>query len=198
MYVSVWRWRVEQSLQGRKIAILVEKGFEQVELVEPREALDQAGAKTSVISPVHGKVKGWNHTDWGDDVTVDVLLSEAKPEDYDALLLPGGVMNPDALRMNAAAVHFVKSFFDQGKPVAAICHGPWMLVEADVASGKRLTSYPSLKTDLKCAGAQWVDEAVVTDGNLTTSRRPADIPQFSARIVQEFARGARQMAGSRT
>ncbi|MHB0876445.1 MAG: type 1 glutamine amidotransferase domain-containing protein [Anaerolineae bacterium] len=190
---------MEQRLQGKKVAILVEEGFEQVELTEPRTALDDAGADTYLISPVQGKVKGWNHTDWGDELSVDVNLSDARPEDYDALLLPGGVMNPDKMRMNADAVRFVKAFFDQHKPVAAICHGPWMLVEADVVRGRRLTSYPSLKSDLKCAGAQWVDEAVVTDGNLTTSRNPDDIPQFAHRIIQEFtARSARQMAGSRT
>jgi protease I len=176
-----------ESLQGKKIAILVTDGFEQVELTEPRKALDQAGAKTAIVSPAEGKVKGWNHTEWGDKLPVDVPLQQANPKDYDALLLPGGVMNPDKLRMDPAAVRFVKSFVDAGKPIAAICHGPWTLIEAGGVRGKKMTSWPSLQTDLKNAGANWVDQQVVNDGNLVTSRKPDDIPAFNQEMVKLFA-----------
>jgi protease I len=177
-----------ESLQERKVAILVADGFEQVELTEPRKALEQAGAKTEIVSPAEDKVKGWNHTDWGQELPVDVPLAQANPEDYDALLLPGGVMNPDKLRANLAAVRFVKHFFLAGKPVAAICHGPWTLIEAGVIRNRRITSYESIQTDLKNAGAQWVDQEVVTDGNLVTSRKPDDIPAFNRAMVELFAR----------
>jgi len=177
------------KLNGKKIAILVENGFEQVEMTEPRQALEQAGAGTDLVSPVSGKVKGWQHTKWGDEFDVDVPLDRADPEDYDALLLPGGVMNPDKLRMNPKAVAFVRRFFEDGKPVAAICHGPWLLVEADVARGRRVTSWPSVKTDLKNAGANWVDEQVVVDNGLVTSRKPDDIPAFNKKMIEEFAEG---------
>jgi protease I len=176
-----------ENLQGKKVAILVADGFEQVELTEPRKALDQAGAKTAIVSPAEGKVKGWNHTEWGDQLPVDVPLQQANPQDYDALLLPGGVMNPDKLRANPAAVRFVKSFVDAGKPIAAICHGPWTLIEAGAVRGKKMTSWPSLQTDLKNAGADWVDQQVVNDGNLVTSRKPDDIPAFNQEMVELFA-----------
>ncbi len=177
-------------LNGKRVAILVTDGFEQVEMVKPRKALDKAGAKTVLISPVaptSQTVRGWKETKWGSKFNVDVPLDQASIQDYDALLLPGGVLNPDKLRINAGAVEFVKSFFDANKPVAAICHGPQLLIEADVVRGRRMTSWPSLKTDLTNAGAQWVDESVVTDSNLVTSRKPDDIPQFNQAMVNEFA-----------
>jgi len=181
-----------QPLQGMTVAILVANGFEQVELTEPRTALQEAGADTHVVSPAQGTVKGWNHTEWGEEVPVDVPLDEADAERYDALLLPGGVMNPDKLRMNPKATSFVKVFFDAGKPVAVICHGPWTLVDAGVAKGRRLTSYPSLQADLTNAGAEWVDQEVVVDRGLVSSRKPDDIPAFNRKMVEEFAEGRHQ------
>jgi protease I len=178
---------MSSTLKGKMIAILATDGVEQVELVEPRKALEHAGAETEVIAPHSGEIKGWDHTDWGRNIKVVRELNEASFEDYDALLLPGGVINPDKLRMDTRAVAFVKKFFDAGKPVAAICHGPWMLVEAGVVKGRTLTSWPSLQTDLRNAGATWVDEEVVTDGNLTTSRKPEDIPAFNKRVIEQFA-----------
>jgi protease I len=180
---------MEQELRGRKVAILVEDGFEQVELTEPRQALIEAGAEAHVISPRPDNVRGWNHREWGDEIRVDVRLEQARPEEYHALLLPGGVMNPDRLRMNAEAVSFVKSFMNERKPVAVICHGPWTLVEADAVRGRRITSWPSLRTDLENAGAEWVDEAVVVDQGLVSSRKPDDIPAFNARMIEEFREG---------
>ena len=176
-----------ENLKGLKVAILVDDGFEQVELVEPRKALDQAGAVTRIVSPKGKRVRGWNFTDWGDELPVDVALDAAKPNDFDALLLPGGVFNPDALRMQPKAVAFVKAFFDAGKPVASICHGPWTLIEAGAARGRRLTSWPSLKTDLCNAGAEWLDQEVVIDSNLVTSRNPDDIPAFNRAMIKLFA-----------
>jgi protease I len=155
----------------------------------PRQALDDQGADTKVVSPAgSSSIKGWKHTDWGSKVRVDVALADASPGDFDALLLPGGVMNPDKLRMIPEAVAFVKAFFDAGKPVAAICHGPWTVLEAGCARGKRMTSWPSLKTDLRNAGANWVDEDVVVDGSLVTSRKPDDIPAFNREMIKLFAR----------
>ncbi len=183
---------LDVPLAAKKVAILVADGFEQVEMTEPRNALEKAGAETTLISPSSGKVKGWKHTRWGNQFAVDIPLEEAHAEDYDALVLPGGVMNPDHLRMNAQAVAFVKSFFDAGKPVAAICHGPWTLVEAGVVRGRKMTSYPSIKTDLKNAGASWVDEEVVVDNGLVTSRKPDDIPAFNRKMIEEFAEGIHQ------
>lgn len=176
------------DVKGKKVAILVADGFEQVEMVKPRQALDEAGAKTSIVSPSDGQVKGWNHTEWGDTFPVDVPLSQAKPEDFDALQLPGGVMNPDKLRMNPKAVQFVKAFLDAGKPVAVICHGPWTIIEAGHAKGRRIASWPSLKTDLKNAGAEWVDESAVTDGNVVSSRNPDDIPAFNKAMIELFSK----------
>jgi protease I len=177
------------NLEGKKVAMLVEEGFEQIELTSPKEALEAAGAKVSVVSPQKGKVKGWNMTKWGTKVKVDVPLANAKAEDFDALVLPGGVMNPDKLRRNEWALQFVKAFFDAGKPVAAICHGPWTLIDAGVASGRRMTSYESIQTDLKNAGATWVDEEVVVDNGLVTSRKPDDLPAFNAKMIEEIGEG---------
>lgn len=154
------------NVTGLKVAILVEDGFERVELVEPRKALDQAGAETRIVSPKNERVRSWNFTDWGEDFPVDIALDRAEPDDFGALLLPGGVMNPDTLRMQAQAVAFVKAFFDAGKPVAVTCHGPWTVIEAGAARGRRIASWPSLKTDLRNAGAEWVDQEVVVDGNV--------------------------------
>jgi len=181
-----------QSLNGKKVAILVENGFEEVELTEPKQALETAGATTQIVSPQQGTVLSWQSTNWGDKFPVEVQLDRASPDDYDALLLPGGVMNPDKLRMNPKAVQFVRAFFDAHKPVAAICHGPWTLIEADVVEGRKLTSYPSLKTDLLNAGAKWVDQEVVVDNGLVTSRNPHDIPAFNRKIVEEFAEGVHE------
>lgn len=177
------------SLKNKRVAILATDGFEYVELAEPRKALDAAGAETDVVSPKGGEIQGWNHHEPGDSVKVDVALKSADPEDYDALLLPGGVMNPDQLRTQPDAVHFVCAFFDAKKPVAAICHGPWMLVEAGVVKDRKLTSWPSLKTDIGNAGGLWSDEEVITDHGLVTSRKPQDIPAFNRKMVEEFAEG---------
>lgn len=178
------------KLEGKKIAILVEEGFEQVELTKPKEALEQEGAETHIISPNKNKeIKAWNHTEWGDKFTVDKRLSEVDATNYDGLLLPGGVMNPDNLRVNKDAVSFVNNFMEAGKPVAAICHAPWTLIETGKVKGKRMTSYHTLKTDLINAGAEWVDEEVVVDQGLVTSRNPDDIPAFNRKMVEEFAEG---------
>ena len=177
------------QLSNKKVAILATDGFEQVELFEPKQALEEAGAKTVVIAPKSGTIQGWNHYDKGDEIPVDLTLDSATPEDYDALLLPGGTVNPDQLRVQEKAVQFVKAFFQAGKPVAAICHGPWTLVEADVVRGRTMTSWPSLKTDLKNAGANWVDEEVVVDQGLVTSRNPHDIPAFIDKTIEEIAEG---------
>ncbi len=183
------------NLSGKKIAILATDGFEQSELIKPRQALDQAGATTEVISPKTGEIKGWNHTEWGESVKVDKALGQANPADYAALVLPGGVMNPDHLRMDPAAVDFVRKFVETGKPVAAICHGPWLLVEAGVVKGKKVTSWPSLKTDLRNAGAEWIDQEVSKDGQFITSRKPDDIPAFSRTIIDTLtASGTRAAA----
>lgn len=176
-----------QQLQNLNVAILVDHGFEQVELSEPKKALEAAGAKTFIISPQQSQVKGWATTQWGDVFQVDVPLGQAKPGDYDALLLPGGVMNPDKLRMQPNAVEFVRAFLSQNKPVAAICHGPWLLVEANGVRGKTVTSWPSLQTDIRNAGGHWVDQDVVVDGLVVTSRKPDDIPVFNDRMITLFA-----------
>ena len=181
---------MENTLNKMKVAILVTDGFEQVELTKPREMLDAQGATTHVISPEKDEVKAWNSIDWGETVKVDVPLENARPEYYDALLLPGGVMNPDSLRTNKDAVAFVKAFFDAGKPVAAICHGPQMLIEAEVVEGRKLTSYSSLQTDLRNAGAEWVNEEVVSSDGLVTSRKPDDIPAFNKAMVELFSKQA--------
>ncbi|HWF17639.1 MAG TPA: type 1 glutamine amidotransferase domain-containing protein [Verrucomicrobiae bacterium] len=189
---------MSDELQGKKIAILVDQGFEQVEMTEPRKALEEAGAETDLISPEEKKVKSWETSKWGKSFKVDVPLAEANAQEYDALLLPGGVMNPDKLRAKPEAVAFVKSFFDAGKPVAAICHGPWTVIETGAARGRRMTSWPSLKTDLRNAGADWVDEEVVVDNGLVTSRKPDDIPAFNQKIIEEFREGVHPKEGNRT
>ena len=180
----------KKNLTGKTIAILVDEGFEQVELIKPRKALEKAGAQTRVVSPQDGEVRGWNFKKWGKFVAVDVPLDSANPSEFDALLLPGGVMNPDKLRMNTKAVEFVKHFIDSGKPIAAICHAPWTLIEAGGVQGRTITSWPSLKTDLRNAGGNWVDQEVVTDRGLVTSRMPDDIPIFNKKMIEEFAEGA--------
>jgi protease I len=182
------------TLNGKKIAILATNGFEQAELLEPRKALSEAGATTEVISPNDGEIKGWKSKDWGETVHVDKTLEQANPQDYDALVLPGGVLNPDHLRMNPAAVDFVRKFVNTGRTVAAICHGPWMLVEAGVVNGKSITSWPSLKTDLKNAGANWVDKEVCTDGQFITSRKPDDIPAFNHTIIDALSSSSSRAA----
>jgi protease I len=178
------------NLQGKIIAILATDGFEQSELMKPKKALEEAGAQTQVVSPAENKIKGWDKKNWGEDVSVDVPLESADPSQYDALLLPGGVMNPDHLRMNPAAVRFVKHFFEHAKPVAAICHGPWMLVEAGAVQGRTITSWPSLKTDIRNAGGTWVDEEVVLSNGVVTSRKPDDIPAFNREMIDLFSKGA--------
>jgi protease I len=182
------------KLHGTKVAILATDGVEQVELIEPRKALDEAGATTTLVSLKAGAIQGMNHHDKGDRIQVDRTLDDVRADDFDALLLPGGVANPDALRMDAHAVAFVRAFADAGKPIAVICHGPWTLIEADVVRGKRITSWPSLKTDLRNAGATWVDEPNVVDGNLTSSRKPDDIPLFNRNMLALFAGGIRPAA----
>jgi protease I len=182
---------MKQELNGKKVAILVADGFEQSEFEGPRTALDEAGAETFVISPAKGQVTAWDGeaNDFGDAFDVDVALDDAEPDNYDALLLPGGVKNPDTLRTLPKAVSFARAFFEAGKPVAAICHGPQLLIEADVVRGRKMTSYPSVRKDLINAGATWTDEPVVTDQGLVTSRKPDDIPRFNEKMVEEFAEG---------
>lgn len=180
---------MNKKLDGIKVAILATDGFEQSELFEPKKALEEAGADVKIVSLESGEIKGWNENNWGDTVKVDLTVDEADANDFDALQLPGGVMNPDKMRMNEKAVSFVKAFFETGKPVGAICHAPWMLVEADVVNGKTVTSWASLKTDLENAGAKWVDREVVTHNGLVTSRNPQDIPAFNEKIIEEFAEG---------
>jgi protease I len=177
-------------LEGKKVAILVAEGFEQSEMTEPRKALEEAGARTAIVSPAKGEVQGWKHFDKADRFKVDVDVSQARPEDYDALLLPGGVANPDQLRTNANAVQFARHFVESGKPVGVICHGPWTLIEAGVVRGRTLTSWPSLKTDLVNAGAKWLDQEVVADKGLVSSRKPADIPAFSRKLIEEIREGS--------
>jgi len=179
----------KKDLIGKKVAVLVDEGFEQVELIKPRKALDRAGAETLVVSPQETEVRGWNMKRWGKSVGVDVPLDTADPSQFDALLLPGGVMNPDKLRMNPKAVEFVKHFVDAGKPIASICHGPWTLIEAGAVRGRTLTSWPSLQTDIRNAGGMWVDQEVVTDKGVVTSRKPDDIGVFNKKMIEEFAEG---------
>ncbi|HZW57230.1 MAG TPA: type 1 glutamine amidotransferase domain-containing protein [Nitrososphaerales archaeon] len=182
----------QRNLNGVKVAILVDNGFEQVEMTDPREALDQSGAETKIISPASGHVLGWKFTEWGDEFPIDVPLDQAGPQDYDALMLPGGVMNSDKLRKRQKSVDFAKSFFIDGKPVAARCHRPLTIIEAGEAKGRRMTSWPSLKTDLLNAGAGWLDKALVSDGNLVTSRKPDDIPAFNEGMIELLARARRK------
>jgi protease I len=179
----------EQKLKGKKVAIVAADMFEQVELVEPRKALDGAGAKTEILSLEPGEIQGFNHYDKADKLKVDRTIEEADASDYDALMVPGGVGNPDRLRMDENAVSFIRDFFEAGKPVAAICHAPWVLVEAGVVRGRKLTSWPSLQTDIRNAGGNWVDQQVVVDNGLVTSRKPDDIPAFNDKMIEEFAEG---------
>ena len=176
------------NLNGLKVAMLVTDGFEEVELTEPRGALNAAGAETKIVSPKADRVRSWRFTEWGEYFPVDQSLAQARAQDFDALLLPGGVMNPDTLRMQSTAVEFVKAFFDVGKPVAVICHGPWTVIEAGAAHGRRIASWPSLKTDLRNAGAEWVDQEVVVDGQLVSSRKPDDLPAFNREMINVFDR----------
>ena len=186
---------MEKQLNNLRVAILVTDGFEQVEMTEPRKALQDAGAKTDLVTPDKDHVQGMNHDQKGDKFPPDVKLESVSASDYDALLLPGGVANPDRLRTIPKAVEFVRAFAAAGKPIAAICHGPWMLVEAGLVKGRKLTSWPSLKTDIRNAGGQWEDSPVVADHGLVTSRKPDDIPAFNAKVIEEFAGGARKSAG---
>lgn len=185
---------MSNELRNKRVAVLVEDGFEQSELVEPKEALEAAGAAVDIVSPRDRKVKGWKHTNWGDEFPVDRKLDAVSADEYDALLLPGGVMNPDKLRINQKAVQFVKRFVDAGKPIASICHGPWTLIEAGAVKGRKVTSWPSLATDLRNAGANWVDAECVVDNGLVTSRKPDDIPAFNKKMIEEFAEGRHDRA----
>jgi protease I len=180
---------MSSKLQGKKIAILATDGFEQVELTEPRKNLENEGAEVTVLSvaATPKQIKGWDKTDWGKKVDVDGLVADAKPEEFDALVLPGGQINPDKLRVDKDAVSFVRAFVATGKPVAAICHGPWTLIEAGATKGKTMTSWPSVHTDLTNSGANWVDQEVVVDGQFITSRKPEDIPAFSREIIKAVA-----------
>lgn len=179
-------------LEGKKVAILVEDGFEEIEFTKPKEVLESQGANVDVVSPKKGKVKAWNSTDWGKEYNVDRQLKDVSYDDYDALMLPGGLFNPDKLRSNENAVAFTKSFFEEGKPIAAICHAPWTLIETNALQGRKMTSYPSIKTDLKNAGVKWVNEEVVVDQGLTTSRSPEDLPAFCKKMVEEFCEGVHE------
>ncbi len=183
------------ELAGKHVAILVDNGFEQVELTEPKQALEDAGAKTAIVSPQARRVRGWQTDHWGDDFPVDVPLESANADEFDALLLPGGVMNPDHLRQNDRACEFVRAFSDEGKPVAAICHGPWTLIDAGVVRGRKMTSYPSIRTDLENAGAKWVDQEAVIDRGLVTSRNPDDLPAFNRAMIDEIAGVRRTVKG---
>ncbi len=178
-----------EELNGKTVAILATDGFEQSELFEPKKALEAAGAKTHIVSLQSGQIKGWNEKDWGETIAVDVTVDDANAADYDALMLPGGVMNPDKLRINDKAVSFVKAFFEAGKPVGAICHAPWTLISAEVVEGRNVTSWPSLQDDLENAGANWSDQEVVCDQALVTSRKPADLPAFNAKLIEEIGEG---------
>lgn len=177
------------ALHGKKVAILATDGFEQSELFEPKAALEEAGAETTIVSLKPGKIKAWNKTDWGKTIAVDETVERASADDFDALVLPGGVMNPDKLRANSKAVELVKAFGEAGKPIGAICHGPWTLIEAGLVNGRDMTSWPSLKTDLTNAGARWADEEVIVDNGLVTSRKPDDIPAFVQKLIEEISEG---------
>ncbi len=187
------------KLQGKKVAILATDGFEQSELFQPKKALEEAGAEVSIVSLESGEIKGWDGKDWGKTIKVDLTIDEANADDFDALELPGGLMNPDKLRTNEKVLSFVKAFFNQGKPVAAICHAPWILINAEVVKGKELTSYHTIRHDLENAGAKWIDKEVVVDNGLVTSRNPDDLPAFNKKMIEEIAEGKhdRQKAANR-
>src|SRR5881628_2701967 len=180
---------MERQLNGKKVAILVADGFEQVEMTKPRAALDEAGAETKIVSVKSGEIQGMNHADKGDKFDVDLTLDEARPEEFDALMIPGGLMNPDALRSSDEALEFTRHFFREGKPVAAICHGPQVLISASLVRGKTMTSWPAIRADLRNAGAKWINEEVVVDNGLVTSRKPDDIPAFNKKMIEEFSEG---------
>lgn len=180
---------MEQILSGKNVAVLATHGFEQSELEQPVQALRAAGAQVHIIAPEAGTIRGWDQDNWGQEVAVDIILTRADPDKYDALVLPGGVMNPDKLRVNKDAVFFVDSFIGSGRPVAAICHGPWTLIETGKLKGRRMTSYPSIKTDLENAGVVWEDAAVIVDEGLVTSRRPEDLPAFCRKMIEEIQEG---------
>jgi protease I len=180
---------MNHKLSKKKIAFLATDGFEQVELTQPWDAIKDAGAEVVLVSLKSGKIQGFNHAEKADHFTVDKTVEDVSASDFDGLVLPGGVFNPDALRVNKKAVSFVRDFFTQHKPVAAVCHGPWMLIEADVVRGRKVTSWPSLQTDLENAGASWVDEECVCDQGLVTSRNPDDLPAFCDKAIEEFAEG---------
>jgi deglycase len=185
------------ELEGKKVAILVADGFEQVEMTKPRQALEDAGAETRIVSVKSGQIQGMNHADKADKFDVDMTLEEARPQDFDALMIPGGLMNPDTLRSTPEALEFTRHFFNEGKPVAAICHGPWVLIDAGVIRGRKLTSWPAIKTDVRNAGGNWVDQEVVVDNGLVTSRKPDDIPAFNRKMIEEFCEGRHEaMAGT--
>jgi protease I len=186
-----------KQLAGKKVAILVTDGFEQVEMTKPRAALDAEGAETKIVSIKSGQIQGMHHADKGDKFDVDITLDDVHPEDFDALMIPGGLMNPDTLRSTPPAVEFTRHFFEEGKPVAAICHAPWVLIDAEVVRGRTLTSWPAIKTDVKNAGGNWVDKEVVVDNGLVTSRKPDDIPAFNKKMIEEFCEGRHaEMAGA--
>lgn len=177
------------QLNGKKVAVLATNGFEESELLSPVEALREAGAEVTIVSPESGGIRAWDGDDWGKTVQVDLKLSEADPSDFNALVLPGGQMNPDTLRINDSAISFIKKFAESGKPIGAICHAPWLLITAGIAKGRELTSWPSLREDLENAGAKWVDQEVVCDQGIVTSRNPGDLPAFNAKIIEEIAEG---------
>ena len=183
---------MSNQLEGKRIAILATDGFEEVELTEPKKALEDVGAETFIVAPESGTIRAWDSTDWGEEYEVDVTLDEAQAEDFDNLLLPGGVLNPDQLRMNDKAIQFAAGFLHAGEPIAAICHGPQLLIETQELDGRKMTSYPSIKTDLINAGANWVDEEVVVDQGLTTSRSPEDLPAFNDKMIEEFCEGVHE------
>jgi deglycase len=185
-----------KDLSGKRVAIVATDGFEQSELFEPKKALEGAGATTEVVSLKPGRIRGWAMKDWGDDIAVDTVIDDASADDYDALVLPGGVINPDKLRTQPAVLAFVRAFFEQGKPVGAICHGPWTLINAGVVKGRHVTSWPSLQVDLQNAGATWTDEEVVAQNGLVTSRKPDDLPAFNAKLIEEIAEGAHATRGA--
>ena len=188
--------KTNNDLHGKKVAILLTQGFEEVEMTEPRSALEEAGAETVLIAAKSGQVRSWREVDWGTNFDVDLTIDKANAEQFDALLLPGGVLNADKLRMNSDAVRFVKSFFEAGKPVAAICHGPVMLIEAGVLKDRTVTSYPAIRSDLVNAGAKWLDEKVLVDRGLVTSRKPDDLPAFIPKMIEEFTEGIHDLQSS--
>ncbi len=185
------------KLDGKKVAILVADGFEQVEMTKPRDALEEAGAETKIVSLKAGQIQGMHHADKGDEFDVDLTVADARPEEFDALMIPGGLLNPDALRSNEDALEFARHFFRESKPVAAICHGPQVLISADLVRGRKMTSWPAIQADMRNAGARWVDEEVVVDNGLVTSRKPDDIPAFNKKMIEEFCEGRHKaMAGA--